>query len=254
MWARLKRLFRSVFGGLIEKAEDPELILQQTIRDMREKVPQMQNNVVQVMATEKLLQKEVTMLEREIKDYDAKVKAAIQSNRDDIARTYITALQEKQTSLERSRQQLETSHAASEQAKKFLDNYILQVKKRAGEAQQLVNEARAAKMQEQLSQTMASFQIGDEAGTFQEMRERIQRRSAAAEARMDLSTGGVETQIQDIEREALNMQVEDTLDAYKRQMGLAPEVSASTPAPPSIQSDSAGEKSLGPSDRAKALE
>src|SRR6185437_16744000 len=77
MWARLKRLFRSIFGGLIESAEDPELILQQTIRDMREKVPQMQNNVVQVMATEKLLQKEVAILEREIKDYDAKVKAAI---------------------------------------------------------------------------------------------------------------------------------------------------------------------------------
>ena len=54
MWARLKRLFRSIFGGLIESAEDPELILQQTIRDMREKVPQMQNNVVQVMAMRKL--------------------------------------------------------------------------------------------------------------------------------------------------------------------------------------------------------
>ena len=254
MWARLKRLFRSVFGGLIEKAEDPELILQQTIRDMREKVPQMQNNVVQVMATEKLLQKEVVTLEREIKDYDAKVKAAITTNRDDIARTYITALQEKQTALERARQQLETSQAASEQAKKFLDNYILQVKKRTGEAQQLVNEARAAKMQEQLSQTMASFQIGDEAGTFQEMRDRIQRRSAAAEARMDLSTGGVESQIQDIERESLNIQVEDTLVAYKRQMGLMPEAPASAPAPPTIQSDSAAEKSLGPSDRAKALE
>lgn len=254
MWARLKRLFRSVFGGLIEKAEDPELILKETIREMKDKVPQMQENVVQVMATEKQLQKAVITLEREIKDYDAKVKAAITSNRDDIARTYITALQEKQTALDRSRQQLETSHAASEQAKKFLDNYILQVRKRTAEAQQLVDEARAAKMQEQLSQTMASFQIGDDAGTFQEMRERIQRRSAAAEARMDLSTGGVESQIQDIEREALNMQVEDTLTAYKRQMGLAPEVSASTPAPPAIQSDSSGEKSLGPSDRAKALE
>ncbi|HJZ69584.1 MAG TPA: PspA/IM30 family protein [Blastocatellia bacterium] len=254
MWARLKRLFRSIFGGIIEKAEDPELILQQTIRDMREKVPQMQNNVVQVMATEKLLQKEVVTLERDIKEYDAKVKAAITTNRDDIARTYITALQEKQASLERSRQQLDSAHAASEQAKRFLDNYILQVKKRAAEAQQLVNEARAAKMQEQLSQTMASFQIGDEAGTFQEMRERIQRRSAAAEARMDLATGGVEQQIADIERESLNIQVEDTLLAYKRQMGLAPEAPASTPAPPSIQSESASEKTLGPSDRAKALE
>lgn len=254
MWARLKRLFRSVFGGIIEKAEDPELILQQTIRDMREKVPQMQNNVVQVMATEKLLQKEVVTLEREIKDYDAKVKAAITSSRDDIARTYITALQEKQIALERARAQLETAHAASEQAKKFLDNYILQVKKRTAEAQQLVNEARAAKMQEQLSQTMASFQIGDDAGTFQEMREKIQRRSAAAEARMDIATGGVESQIQDIEREALNMQVEDTLTAYKRQMGLVQEAPASVPAPPSIQSDSSTEKTLGPADRAKALE
>ena len=253
MWNRLKRLFRAIFGGLIEKAEDPELILQQTIRDMREKVPQMQNNVAQVMATEKLLHKEVTMLEREIVDYDAKVKAAIKQNRDDIAKTYITALQEKQLALDRSRAQLETATTASAQAKKFLDNYILQVKKRTAEAQQLVNEARAAKMQEQLSQTMASFQIGDDAGTFGEMRERIQRRAASAEARMDLATGGIESQIQDIERESLNMQIEDTLSAYKRQMGLEPEVLAPAPAP-AVETGSSGEKSLGPSDKAKALE
>ena len=222
MWQRLKRLFRSIFGGIIEKAEDPELILQQTIRDMREKVPQMQNNVAQVMATQKLLEKEVVTLEREIKEYDAKVKASITQGRDDIAKTYITALQEKQASLERSRAQLDTARTASEQAKRFLENYILQVKKKTAEAQQLVNEARAAKMQEQLSQTMASFQIGDDAGTFQEMREKIQRRAAAAEARMDLATSGVETKIADIERESLNIQVEDTLLAYKRQMGMVP--------------------------------
>ncbi len=252
MWNRLKRLFRSVFGGIIESAEDPELILQQTIRDMREKVPQMQNNVAQVMATEKLLQKEVTVLEREIVDYDAKVKVAIKQGRDDIAKTYITAMQEKQTALDRSKAQLVTASAATEQAKKFLQNYILQVKKRTAEAQHLVNEARAAKMQEQLAQTMASFQIGDDAGTFDEMRERIQRRAANAEARMDLATSGTEAQIQDIERESLNIQVEDTLSAYKRQMGIG--VDAGAPRPPVIESDQASGKSLGPSDKAKALE
>jgi len=253
MWARFKRLFRSIFGGLIEKAEDPELILQQTIRDMREKVPQMQNNVVQVMATERLLTKEVTQLEREIKEYDNKIKAAITQGRDDIARTYITALQEKQAGLERSKAQLVTAHAAAEQAKKFLDNYLLQVRKRTAEAQQLVNEARAAKMQEQLSQTMASFQIGDDAGTFQEMRDRIQRRSASAEARMELATGGVESQIQDIERESLSLQVEDTLSAYKQQMGMGAPARASA-APPPVLDVEAAEKSLGPADKAKALE
>src|SRR5215470_2880621 len=230
MWQRLKRLFRSVFGGLIESAEDPELILKQTIRDMQDKVPKMRENVVQVAATEKQLEKQVLLLEREIGEYDNKIKAAIKLGNDNIARTYITGMQEKQTNLDRARTQLESARVASAQAKKFLDNYILQVKKRAAEAQQLVNEARAAKMQEQLSQAMASFQIGDDAGTFQEMRERIQRRSAAAEARMDRATGGVEQQIQDIERESLNIQVEDTLTAYKRQMGLVPDTPASTPA------------------------
>src|SRR5262245_4417843 len=255
MWQRLKRLFRAIFGGIIEKAEDPELILQQTIRDMREKVPQMQNNVAQVMATQKLLEKEVMTLEREIVDYDAKVKAAVKQGRDDIARTYITALQEKQIALERAKAQLETSTRATEQAKKFLQNYILQVKKRTAEAQQLVNEARAAKMQEQLSQTMASFQVGDDAGTFDEMRERIQRRSAAAEARMEMASGVVEAQIQDIERESLNLQVEDTLAAYKRQMGLAAEPGVAVPAPPGIAAEPAGaEKSLGPAEKTKALE
>lgn len=254
MWNRLKRLFRSVFGGMIERAEDPELILKQVIRDMNDKVPQMRENVVQVMATERKLAKEVEVLEREILENDYKVKAAIKQGRDDVARLYITSMQEKQTSLDRAKSQLESARTASTQAKKFLDNYILQMKKRTAEAQQLVNEARAAKMQEQLSQAMASFQIGDDAGTFDEMRERIQRRSAAAEARMDLATGGVEQQIQDIERESLNLQVEDALSAYKRQMGVASESAPSMPAPPNIERESAGEKSLGPSDRAKALE
>jgi phage shock protein A len=254
MWNRLKRLFRSIFGGMIEKAEDPELILQDVIREMRDKVPQMQNNVAQVMATEKIWQKKIETLSREVVEYDSKVKAAIKQNRDDIAKIYIAALQEKQAELDRSKTQFQTSHAATEQARRFLDNYILQVKKRTAEAQQLVNDARAAKMQEQLSQTMASFQVGDDAGTFDEMRDRIQRRSAAAEARMDLATGGMQAQIQDIERESLNIQVEDTLAAYKRQMGVGDQSSVSVPSLPSLEGERASEKSLGPAEKTKALE
>ena len=117
---------------------------------------------------------------------------------------------------------------------------------RAAEAQQLVNEARAAKMQEQLSTAMASFQVGDDSSTFDEMREKIQRRSASAEARMDLATGGIESQIADIERESMSLQVEDLLSAYKQQMGVGQSGG------PRLDSES--EKSLGPSDRAKALE
>ena len=57
LWTRMKRSMRALFGGVIEKTEDPELILQQTIRDMRDRVPELNNSVAQVMATEKLLAK-----------------------------------------------------------------------------------------------------------------------------------------------------------------------------------------------------
>ncbi len=250
MWNRVKRLFRAVFGGLIDKAEDPELVLQQVIRDMRDKVPQMNENVAQVMATQKLLEKEVANLEREITDLDAKIKAAIKQGRDDIAKTYISSLQEKQTSLERSREQLEQSTLASKKAVQFRDNYLLQMKKKSNEAMQLINQAKQTKMQEQLAQTMATFQVGDEASSFDEMRDKINRRAAAAEARMELATTGVDSKIQDIEREAFNIQVDDTLAAYKRQLGVAGSDSVGSIG----GGDSSGEKSLGPGERARATE
>jgi len=57
LWQRLKRLFRASTGAALEKLEDPEMVLQQTIRDMRDRVPELNNSVAQVMATERLLSK-----------------------------------------------------------------------------------------------------------------------------------------------------------------------------------------------------
>jgi phage shock protein A len=54
------------------------------------------------------------------------------------------------------------------------------------------------------------------------MRDKIDRRSAAAEAKMQLGTSSVDTQMQEIEREAMDMQLQDKLLEYKRDMGLLP--------------------------------
>src|SRR5678815_4478345 len=148
LWTRMKRSMRALFGGIIEKTEDPELILQQT------------------------------------------------------------------------GQQLEHATNASKQALKARDNYVLQMQRRTAEAMQLINQSKQAKLQEQLAQTMESFQLGDDASTFNEMRDKIDRRAAAAEAKMQLGAANVDTQMQDIEREAMDMQLQDKLLTYKREMGL----------------------------------
>src|SRR5918993_1437449 len=222
LWTRMKRSVRALFGGIIEKTEDPELVLQQTIRDMRDRVPELNNSVAQVMATEKLLAKSKERLEAQVVELDSKIKASVKMGRDDIATAYIGQLQQAQMDLQKTGQQLEHATLASKQALKARDNYVLQMQRRTAEAMQLINQSKQAKLQEQLAQTMESFQIGDDASTFNEMRDKIDRRAAAAEAKMQLGAASVDNQMQDIEREAMDMQLQDKLLSYKRDMGLLP--------------------------------
>lgn len=52
------------------------------------------------------------------------------------------------------------------------------------------------------------------------MREKIDRRVAAAEAKLQLGSSSVDAQMQDIEREAMDIQLQDKLLDYKQQMGM----------------------------------
>ena len=234
LWTRIKRSMRALFGGIVEATEDPELILQQTIRDMRDRIPDLNNSVAQVMSTEKLLGKNKERLESQVVDLDSKIKASVKMGRDDIATAYIGQLQQAQVDLQRTVHQYEHSQLASKQALKARDNYMLQMQRRTAEAMQLINQSKQAKLQEQLAQTMASFQIGDDAQTFDEMRDKIDRRAAAAEARMQLGTTSVDNQMQEIEKEAMDMQLQDKLLQYKKEMGLLPAGDGVTTAPQAL--------------------
>ena len=70
LWTRITRLFRASTGAALDKMEDPEMVLQQTIRDMRDRVPELNNSVAQVMATERLLSKNKDRLEEQVVDLD----------------------------------------------------------------------------------------------------------------------------------------------------------------------------------------
>src|SRR5687767_15325722 len=114
------------------------------------------------------------------------------------------------------------------------------MKKRSAEAMQLISAAKQAKLQEQLAQTMESFNIGDDASTFNEMREKIDRRVAAAEAKLQLGAASVDNQMQDIEREAMDIQLQDKLLEYKRDMGLLPAGESAAPQALPAQGETTG--------------
>src|SRR5437870_8422886 len=114
MWQRMRRVFRSMFGWMISAAEDPELILEQNIRDLNDQVPKMNESIAMVKANVTLLEKENLRYKNETVELTSKVKAAIQASREDIATTYATQLQSIKGALLRNEQQLSAARQAFE--------------------------------------------------------------------------------------------------------------------------------------------
>ena len=107
---------RSFFGFFVSSIEDPELILEQNIRDMNDQVPKMNESIAMVRANQTLLEKENTQLKNTLADLTSKIKAAIQSNREDIAGQYAMRLEQTKSQLAKNEQQLTQAKAAFEKA------------------------------------------------------------------------------------------------------------------------------------------
>jgi phage shock protein A len=94
MWNRLSRMVRSFVGFFISVAENPEIILEQNIRDMNDQVPAMNESIAMVKANVTLLEKEEAKYQSEAADLAAKVKASIQANREDMAGHFAVQLEQ----------------------------------------------------------------------------------------------------------------------------------------------------------------
>src|SRR5213592_3338218 len=151
MWQRMKRVFRSMFVWMISAAEDPELILEQNIRDLNDQVPKMNESIAMVKANVTLLDKENQKYRNDVAELTSKVKAAIQANRDDIATTYATQLQTVKSALNRNEQQLMAARQAFDKAMQVKQAFMREKDRKTNDAMQALRDARRSKWQSKVA-------------------------------------------------------------------------------------------------------
>jgi len=220
MWQRFKRAMRSMFGWMISAAEDPELILEQNIRDLNDQVPKMNESIAMVKANVTLLEKENQKYKNDSGDLTAKVKAALQASREDIATTYATQLQTLRGALLRNEQQLTAARQAYDKAMQVKQAFMREKDRKTNDAMQALRDARRAKWQSKVADAMESFQVAGIDATHDEMLQKIQETTAVNEARMDMALSNVDTQGLKIEEEAEKIRASELLKQYKQEMGL----------------------------------
>src|SRR5579864_3808278 len=221
MWQRLTRMVRSFFGFFISVAEDPELILQQNIRDMNDQVPRMNESIAMVKANVTLLEKEEAKYKTDLANLTAKVKAAIQAGRDDLAGAFATQLEQLKGSLARTQGQLATARSAFEKAMAVKQAFMREKERKTQEALNAIRDHRRAQWQRKVADSMEQFEVAGISQTHDEMVRRIEEETAVNEARMDMALGNVDQQKIKIEEEAQKLQANELVKQFKIEMGLA---------------------------------
>jgi phage shock protein A len=221
MWRRFTRMVRSFFGFFISVAEDPELILQQNIRDMNDQVPRMNESIAMVKANVTLLEREEAKYKNDAAELTAKVKAAIQANRDDIAGSFAQQLEQVKSALARTQGQLATARAAFDKAMLVKQAFMREKDRKTQEALNAIADHRRAQWQKKVADAMEQFEVAGISETHDEMVRKIEEETAVNEARMDMALTNVDQNKIKIEEEAQKMQANELVKQFKIEMGLA---------------------------------
>jgi phage shock protein A len=234
MWQRLTRMVRSFVGFFISVAEDPELILQQNIRDMNDQVPRMNESIAMVKANVTLLEKEEAKYKTEMSTLTAKIKAAIQAGRDDIAGTYATQLEQMKGAFARNQGQVATARAAFEKAMAVKQAFMREKDRKTQEALNAIADYRRSQWQKKVADAMEQFEVAGISQTHDEMVRKIEETTAVNEARMDMAMSNVDQQRVKIDDDAEKLQASELVKQFKIEMGLAAPEAASASAEKTI--------------------
>jgi len=241
MWQRFKRAMRSFAGWFVSSMEDPELILEQNVRDLNDQVPKMNESIAMVRANVTLLEKENVKYKAEVAELSAKVKAAIQANRDDLAAQYATQLQMERSALARNEGQLATARAAYDKALTVKKIFLKEKEKKTQEAMQAIRDARRAKWQAKVADALESFEVAGIDATHDEMVRKIEEQTAVNESRMHMALESVDHQRVQIEEDAEKIRAQELVKQFKVEMGLT----EAAPPQPVTEVSSEGQKTIG---------
>jgi phage shock protein A len=231
MWRRLSRIVRSFVGFFISVGENPELILEQNIRDMNDQVPRMNDSIAMVKANVTLLEKEEAKYKNDVNNLTSKIKAAIQAGRDDIAGSFAVQLEQLRGALARTQGQLATANAAFEKAMAVKRAFMLEKERKTQQALGAIRDYRRAQWQKKVADSMEQFEVAGISQTHDEMVSKIEEMTAVNEARMEMALGNVDQQKFQIEEEAEQLRAGELVKRFKVEMGLV----APDPSPAAAQ-------------------
>ena len=218
---RLRTVVSSNINDLINKAENPEKMLNQLLIDMNEQMIESKKAVAMAIADEKKLERDAAENKRQSEEWEKKAMLAVRSNRDDLAKEALLRKQE----YEGYATQLHTQWTAQKESVEKLKESLRQLQGKIDEASRkkniLIARAKRAEAQDKINKTMSSISGNKSAfDTFERMSKKVDELEARTEAHKELedATSGASLERQFAQLETSGAGADAMLEDLKKKM------------------------------------
>ena len=215
---RIRSLLKANINEMLDKAEDPEKMLNQLIRDMEDGYREAREQVINAMADQKRLEKKYLANLNLAKEWEHKAEVAVQSGDEDTARKALKRAQdyeELSNDLKLALDRQEASVADLRVQLVALQAKIEEARQRRGV---LVARHHRLQAEQKIRQSASGLKATDEAfAAFQRMEERIELEEMRMEAAAELE-GEAEAVEARLAKEEAELQIEERLAALKARL------------------------------------
>jgi len=236
MFERLGRLFRAWMGFFISIGEDPEVMLQDAIEEMRITMPKLNSVLVATRATVIRLEEERDALKRQDKNLSGSIQAALREGTAaarSVAEEDAIQLQQVRNDLASTEEQLTSAMKAHESAQLSVDTLKQKLKEKIETIQRALKERQKAVVMKSAVDAIVELQSYGVASTADKFLEQIKQEVAESKAAVEVATGSIDTKAIEHERTSRRVKAAGILQQFEVEMGLAKPVAApeSTSAP-----------------------
>jgi phage shock protein A len=223
MFQRIIRVFKSWIGYFISFAEDPEVMLQESIEEMRNTLPKLNQILITTRATVIRLEQEKEDLQRREQQLTSSIKAALTEGSPEarhIAEDDASTLQQVRQDLASTNDQLAAAQHAFDNAQITVDDLKQKLRLKIDQSRKAIQESKKAAVLKQAASALAELDTYGVGATNDKYLEEIKQRSAEAKASVEVATGGLDVERIKTERKVRQLQAQSVLSEFEVEMGL----------------------------------
>lgn len=220
--ARFRDIMASNINALLDKAEDPEKMIDQLMRNLADDLAEVKEETAGVIAEEKRAERALNECKKEIAELGSYAAKAVQAGNDNDARKFLTEKASIEGKLTGLTEAYNLAHQNADNMRSMHDKLVNDINELNARKEMIKGKMAVAKTQERINNMIGSTasSANDSIAAFERMEAKADKLLDKAEAMAELNKG-TDAKIEDLKEKygAANADIEAELAALKANLG-----------------------------------